>query len=239
MGDDTSMMRIVSSANIACGYHAGDPTVMRATCTAAVENKVAIGAHVAYPDLPGFGRRFIDMSATELRDAVIYQIGALQAVASTAGGTVSYVKPHGGLYNAIVHHEVQAQAVVDALAELNSASGINLSLLCLPGSVVSAKAQDAGVQVFFEAFADRGYTPAGTLVSRRESGALIHDPALVAQRVVKMVLEKAVTAVDGTEVFLDAQSVCVHGDTAGAVEIARQVRAALDAEGVSVRAFAE
>lgn len=238
MGDDTAMMQIVSSANIACGYHAGDPSVMRSTTAAAVENKVAIGAHVAYPDLAGFGRRFIDMTATELADAVIYQIGALQAVASLAGGTVSYVKPHGGLYNAIVHHEVQAQAVATALSELNRASGTNLSVLCLPNSEIERRAKAAGVQVFLEAFADRGYTPGGTLVSRREAGAVIHDPQQVAARVVKMALEKTVTAVDGSEVALDAHSVCVHGDTPGAVEIARQVRAALEKEGVEITAFA-
>ncbi|QRZ62663.1 LamB/YcsF family protein [Rothia sp. ZJ932] len=237
MGDDAAMMRIVSSANIACGYHAGDPSVMRTTCTAAVANNVTIGAHVAYPDLPGFGRRFIDMTPTELTDAVIYQIGALQAVAALAGGKVSYVKPHGGLYNTIVHHEAQAQAVATAIAELNRASGTNLSLLCLPGSVVVEKSQKAGVEVFYEAFADRGYTSQGTLVSRREADAVIHDPVQVAARVVKMALEKKVIAADGTEVALDAHSVCVHGDTAGAVGIARAVRAALEVEGVQISAF--
>lgn len=238
MGDDATMMGIVSSANIACGYHAGDPTVMRTTCTAAVAGGVAIGAHVAYPDLPGFGRRFMDLTTTELRDAVTYQIGALQAVATVAGGQVTYVKPHGGLYNAIVHHEAQAQAVADAIADLNRAAGTNLSVLCLPGSEIERRAKDAGVQVYYEAFADRGYTPAGTLVSRREPGAVIHDPALVAERVLKMALDKTVTAIDGTEVPLDAHSVCVHGDTPGAVDIARQVRTALEAAGVEIRAFA-
>lgn len=237
MGDDETMMGIVSSANIACGYHAGDPSVMRATCAAAVAQGVAIGAHVAYPDLAGFGRRFMDMTATELTDAVIYQIGALQAVAATTGGQVTYCKPHGGLYNAIVHHEAQAQAVATALAELNRASGTNLSVLCLPNSEIERRAKDAGVEVFYEAFADRGYTPQGTLVSRREAGAVIHDPAQVAERVLRMVVDREVIAVDGSRVALEADSICVHGDTPGAVALAGAVRSKLEDTGVQVRAF--
>lgn len=239
MGDDETMMGIVSSANIACGYHAGDPSVMRATCTAAVAQGVAIGAHVAYPDLAGFGRRFMDMTATELTDAVIYQIGALQAVAATTGGQVTYCKPHGGLYNAIVHHEAQAQAVATALAELNRASGTNLSVLCLPNSEIERRAKGAGVEVFYEAFADRGYTPQGTLVSRREAGAVIHDPAQVAERVLRMVVDREVIAVDGSRVALEADSICVHGDTPGAVALARAVRSKLEDTGVQVRAFSK
>lgn len=237
MGDDETMMGIVSSANIACGYHAGDPSVMRATCAAAVAQGVAIGAHVAYPDLAGFGRRFIDMTATELTDAVVYQIGALQAVAGITGGQVTYCKPHGGLYNAIVHHEAQAQAVATALAELNRASCTNLSVLCLPNSEIERRAKGAGVEVFYEAFADRGYTPQGTLVSRREAGAVIHDPAQVAERVLRMVVDREVIAVDGSRVSLNADSVCVHGDTPGAVALAGAVRSKLEDAGVQVRAF--
>lgn len=157
MGDDAAMMQTVSSANIACGFHAGDPSVARTTVRAAHENGVTIGAHVSYPDLTGFGRRFMDMTATELTDAVIYQVGALEAVARVEGTEVRYCKPHGGLYNAIVHHEVQAAAVAQALHELG-----DLPILCLPNSAVVRAAGALGVPVFYEAFADRGYTPEGT-----------------------------------------------------------------------------
>lgn len=233
MGDDAAMMQIVSSANIACGFHAGDPSVARATVRAARENGVTVGAHVSYPDLGGFGRRFMDMTATELTDSVIYQAGALQAIARIEGTEVRYCKPHGGLYNAIVHHAVQAQAVAQALHELG-----DLPILCLPGSEVARAADALGVPVFYEAFADRGYTPEGTLVSRREPGAVVHDPQAVAERVVRMAVDGEVVAVDGSVVPLQAASVCVHGDTPGAVAIAAQVRVALEDAGVQLRAFA-
>lgn len=232
MGDDTAMMQTVSSANIACGFHAGDPSVARSTVRAAHTHGVAIGAHVAYPDLAGFGRRFMDMTATELTDAVIYQVGALQAIAQVEGAQVSYCKPHGGLYNAIVHHEAQAQAVATALHELG-----DLPILCLPGSAVASAARALGVPVFYEAFADRGYTPEGTLVSRREPGAVIHVPEVVAERVVRMAVDGEVIAVDGSRVALEAASICVHGDTPGAVAIAQQVRAALEGAGVRIASF--
>lgn len=233
MGDDAAMMQIVSSANIACGFHAGDPSVARATVRAARENGVTVGAHVSYPDLGGFGRRFMDMTATELTDSVIYQAGALQAIARVEGTEVRYCKPHGGLYNAIVHHAVQAQAVAQALHELG-----DLPILCLPGSEVARAADALGVPVFYEAFADRGYTPEGTLVSRREPGAVIHDPQAVAERVVRMAVDGEVVAVDGSVIPLQAASVCVHGDTPGAVAIAAQVRSALEDAGVQVAPFA-
>lgn len=232
MGDDTAMMQTVSSANIACGFHAGDPSVARSTVRVARAHGVTIGAHVAYPDLAGFGRRFMDMTATELTDAVIYQVGALQAIAQVEGTQVSYCKPHGGLYNTIVHHQAQAQAVTTALHELG-----DLPILCLPGSAVASAARTLGVPVFYEAFADRGYTPEGTLVSRREPGAVIHDPKVVAERVVRMALDGEVIAVDGSPVPLDAASICVHGDTPGAVAIAQQVRSALEEAGVRIAAF--
>lgn len=232
MGDDTAMMQTVSSANIACGFHAGDPSVARSTVRAARAHGVTVGAHVAYPDLAGFGRRFMDMTATELTDAVIYQVGALQAIAQVEGTQVSYCKPHGGLYNTIVHHQAQAQAVATALHELG-----DLPILCLPGSAVASAARTLGVPVFYEAFADRGYTPEGTLVSRREPGAVIHDPEVVAERVVRMALDGEVIAVDGSPVPLDAASICVHGDTPGAVAIAQQVRSALEEAGVRIAAF--
>lgn len=232
MGDDSAMMQTVSSANIACGFHAGDPSVARSTVRSARQYGVTVGAHVSYPDLAGFGRRFMDMTATELIDAVIYQVGALEAVARVEGTEVRYCKPHGGLYNAIVHHEVQAQAVARALHELG-----DLPILCLPNSAVASEAEALGVPVFYEAFADRGYTPAGSLVSRREPGAVIHDPDVVASRVLRMAVEGQIVAVDGSVVPLHADSVCVHGDTPGAVAIAARVRAELEKAGVGVRSF--
>lgn len=232
MGDDAAMLGIVTSANIACGFHAGDPSVARATLRAASQQGVRVGAHVAYPDLAGFGRRFLDIAPSELTDAVIYQTGALQALAQVEGTQVAYCKPHGGLYNAIVHHQAQARAVATALHELG-----DLPLLCLPGSVVAQEAQKLGVPVFYEAFADRAYTPEGTLVPRSQAGAVIHDPAQVAARVVRMATEGQVEAIDGSLVSLRAQSICVHGDTPGAVALAGQVRAALEQAGVSLAAF--
>ncbi|RUQ10884.1 LamB/YcsF family protein, partial [Kocuria sp. HSID17582] len=178
MGDDAAVFRSVSSANVACGFHAGDPSVMAQTCRDAVAAGVTVGAHVAYRDLAGFGRRFLDCSPTELADDVLYQMGALEAVARAAGTRVSYVKPHGALYNTIAHHEVHAQAVVDAVR----AFGGDLPLLLLPGSVALEKAERAGLRAVTEAFADRGYTPDGRLVSRREEGAVLHDAAEVTER---------------------------------------------------------
>ncbi|GGH59687.1 LamB/YcsF family protein [Rothia aerolata] len=233
MGDDETMMTLVSSANIACGFHAGDPLTMRKTCTAAARNGVAVGAHVAYPDLVGFGRRFMEIAPAELTNAVIYQMGALEAVARTAGSRVSYVKPHGGLYNAIVHHEKQAQAVAQAMKDF----GGDLSILCLPNSEIEKAAQRLDIPVVHEAFADRGYTPQGTLVPRTEPGAVVHDAQAVAERVLRMALEGTVVAVDGSIVKLDAQSVCVHGDTPGAVEITRAVREKLTGYGVDIAPF--
>lgn len=233
MGDDASMMTIVSSANIACGFHAGDPATMLSTVQAAAENGVAIGAHVSYPDLVGFGRRFMDMTPAELTAAVLYQLGALQAMCSVAGTRINYVKPHGGLYNAIVHHEAQAEAVAQAVKQFDG----DLPILCLPDSAIERKAQAINLPVIYEAFADRGYTPQGTLVPRTEPGAVIHDVQEVAQRVLQMATEGTVLAQDGSLVKLKAQSVCVHGDTPGAVAIARAVREALENHGVEIRPF--
>lgn len=233
MGDDAAILESVTSANIACGFHAGDPSTMAATCRDAAARGVAIGAHVAYRDLAGFGRRFLDCSATELADDVLYQLGALDAFARAAGTTVSYVKPHGALYNTIVHHEVHAQAVVDAVR----AHGGDLPLLLLPGSVALDKARAAGLRGVAEAFADRAYTPEGTLVSRREEGAVLHDADAVAARMVRLATEGTLTAIDGSDISIDAESVCVHGDSPGAVAMAGTVRRALLDAGVEIRSF--
>ncbi|MCW2701931.1 MAG: LamB/YcsF family protein [Blastococcus sp.] len=234
LGDDAALIEVVTSANVACGFHAGDPSTLRQTCEQAAARGVAIGAQVAYPDLGGFGRRFIDMDPTELTDAVLYQLGALEAMARVAGGRVAYVKPHGALYNAVVHHETQAGAVVRAVREYDA----TLPVLGLPGSQLVGQAGEAGLPTFLEAFADRAYTPVGTLLPRGQAGAVITDPVAVAARVVRMVVGGEVEAVDGTVVPVRADSICVHGDSPAAVAIVRAVREALDDEGVSLRAFA-
>ncbi|MDO4257720.1 MAG: 5-oxoprolinase subunit PxpA [Kocuria sp.] len=234
MGDDAAVFRSVSSANVACGFHAGDPSAMAQTCRDAVAAGVTVGAHVAYRDLAGFGRRFLDCSPTELADDVLYQMGALEAVARAAGARVSYVKPHGALYNTIAHHEVHAQAVVDAVR----AFGGDLPLLLLPGSVALAKAERAGLRAVTEAFADRGYTPDGRLVSRREEGAVLHDAAEVTERMVRLAQDGTLTAVDGSTVRIHAESICVHGDTPGAAAMAAEVRRGLEDAGITIRSFA-
>jgi UPF0271 protein len=234
LGDDAAMFRSVSSANVACGFHAGDPSVIRATCRKAVAANVVIGAHVGYRDLAGFGRRFLDISPSELADDVVYQLGALQALAAAEGARVQYVKPHGGLYNAIVHHTAQAQAVVDAVKSVDP----GLPILGLPGSEVLRLADAAGLRPVTEAFADRAYNPDGTLVSRSLPGAVLEDPAQVAEHVLRMATESAVRAVDGSVLKIRAESICVHGDSPGAVEMATAVKDALAAAGVTIAAFA-
>lgn len=233
LGDDDAMLEVVTSANVACGFHAGDPSVLRHSCDRAAERGVAIGAQVGYRDLPGFGRRFIDMVPAELTDDVLYQIGALEAFAKVAGTRVRYVKPHGALYNAIVHHEAQAAAVVEAVVSYDR----TLPVLGLPGSAWLRLAEEAGLTTVGEAFADRAYTPEGTLVSRREAGAVLHDPGEIAERCVRIATKGEVVATDGSIVAAPAGSLCVHGDSPGAVEIARHVRAGLEQAGVSLTPF--
>ena len=233
MGDDEAVVPLVSSVNVACGFHAGDPLTSRRTCEAAARSGAVVGAHVGYRDLAGFGRRFIDMAPDELTTDVVYQIGALQALAGTAGTAVRYVKPHGALYNAIVTDRAQARAVVQGVREVDP----GLPLLVLPGSVVAQEARTAGLRVVTECFADRAYTGEGTLVPRRVAGAVLHDPALVAARVVRMAVDRTVESIDGRVVPVDAESVCVHGDTPGAVAIASAVRGALTEAGVRVASF--
>ncbi|MEL4356815.1 MULTISPECIES: LamB/YcsF family protein [unclassified Luteococcus] len=238
MGDDQALLDVVSSANVACGFHAGDPSVMLQTCRLAAERGVAVGAHVAYRDLAGFGRSFLDLPPAQLRDEVLYQLGALSTIALAAGTTVTYVKPHGALYNTIVAHEAQATAVVDALEMFSSTRPEPITLLGLPGAVVLDLAVARGLPIAREAFADRGYTAQGTLVSRREPGAVLHDAAAVAQRMVQLVTTGRITAVDGSEVTVSADSICVHGDSPGAVAMAVEVRRALAGAGITLRAFA-
>ncbi|WP_432574082.1 LamB/YcsF family protein [Kineococcus sp. SYSU DK005] len=234
LGDDEALLDVVTSANVACGFHAGDPTVLRRTCELAAARGVVVGAQVGYRDLPGFGRRFIDVDPAELVNDVLYQVGALEAFARVAGTRVAYVKPHGALYNAIVHHEAQAAAVVEAVRRYDPA----LPVLGLPGSRFLDLAAAAGLRTVAEAFADRAYTPAGTLVPRSQPGAVLHDAEEVARRCVRLATAGEVVAVDGSVVPVAAESICVHGDTPGAVGIARRVRAALEEAGVRVAASA-
>ncbi|WP_346622017.1 5-oxoprolinase subunit PxpA [Blastococcus montanus] len=234
LGDDDALLGIVSSANVACGFHAGDPLTMRRVSASAVGAGVAVGAQVAYRDLAGFGRRFVDVAPDELAADVLYQLAALDGIARAAGGGVSYVKPHGALYNAVVAHEAQARAVVDAVV----AHGRGLPVLGLPGSALLRAAAAAGLPTVREGFADRGYTPEGTLVPRGAPGALVHEPAEVARRAVRMAVDGTVVAVDGSVVPVDVRSVCVHGDTPGAVGLARAVRAALETAGLAIAPFA-
>jgi UPF0271 protein len=233
LGDDDAMLDIVTSANVACGFHAGDPAGLLRVCRAAAERGVRIGAQVSYRDLAGFGRRFIDVEPGELTAEIIYQIGALSALASAAGSSVSYVKPHGALYNSIVTHEVQARAVAAAVRAANP----DLPVLGLTGSAFFDAARDLGLRTVAEAFADRAYRPDGQLLSRREPLAVLHDPQQIAERVLTMITDGRVTAEDGSTIPIGVESICVHGDSPGAVRIANAVRTRLATHGVRLAPF--
>lgn len=233
MGDDAAMLDIVSSANVACGFHAGDAAGILSTLKAAKARNVVVGAHVAYRDLTGFGRRNMDVASGDLVADVIYQIGALQGLARAAGTTVQYVKPHGALYNTIAQDKRQAMDVINAIKSIDP----KLVLMALAGAPLIGWARDAGLTVVAEAFADRGYTPQGALVSRREPGAVLHDETLIAQRMLTLVREGVIEAVDGSLVPVEADSICVHGDSPGAVAIARNIRQRFEQEGVKIASF--
>ncbi|RMX01033.1 LamB/YcsF family protein [Allofranklinella schreckenbergeri] len=234
MGDDASMLQVVTSANVACGFHAGDPQGIWQTLREAAARGVAVGAHVSYPDRVGFGRRNMDVGSAELTADVIYQIGALQGLATAAGTRVRYVKPHGALYNTIAHDRRQAQAVIAGIRAVDD----SLILLGLAGSPILQWAADAGLPVAAEAFADRAYTPQGELVSRREPGAVLHDAEQVAQRMLGLVECGEIEAIDGSRIRLRADSICVHGDSPGAVAMAQRVRQRLQEAGVALTSFA-
>ncbi|RLL66021.1 5-oxoprolinase subunit PxpA [Streptomyces sp. Z26] len=232
--DDDALLASVTSANVACGFHAGDPVTMRRVCAGAAEHGVRVGAQVSYRDLAGFGRRAMDVPADELAAEVAYQIGALDLFARAAGTRVAYVKPHGALYHRTAHDPEQAAAVVAGVR----LAGTPLPLLGPPGSALHAAAEAAELPVVVEAFADRGYRADGTLVPRGEPGAVLTGTDEVLARSVGLARDGRVTAVDGTEVRVRARSLCLHGDTPGAVELARRVREELVAAGVTVGAFA-
>jgi UPF0271 protein len=234
LGDDEALLDLITSANVACGFHAGDPSTMRRICAVAAQRGVTVGAQVGYRDLAGFGRRRIEYAFDDLRDEVIYQIGALDAFCRVAGTSVRYVKPHGALYNTAAIDESQAAAVVAAVTGYDP----TLPLLCLPGSVLAQLATGAGLRVVREGFADRGYQSNGTLVPRSVAGALLTKPDEIADRAVRMATEQRVEAVDGALVPCPVESICLHGDTPGAVEHAQRVRSALAAAGVPLASFA-
>jgi len=229
----TRPARRLSSANVACGCHAGDPPILRAATGRAAVRGVAVGAPVSYRDLAGFGRRRMDIAPNELTDDVPYQLGALDAFCRVAGERVRYVKPHGALHDTAVEDTVQAGAVVQAVAEYDA----RLPLLCLPGSALLRAVADAGLEAVTEGFADRGYTRQGTVVPRRSPGALVTDEDEVVARAVRMARDGTVVAVDGTVLDMPVQSLCVHGDTPGAVGLAQRVRDALVAAGLTPTPF--
>ncbi|MBZ2195861.1 LamB/YcsF family protein [Occultella gossypii] len=227
MGDDTAMLAVVTSANVACGGHAGDRATMRAVCEAAAARGVRVGAHVAYPDRENFGRRFVDLTEADLLAHITEQFGELTDMAAAAGTRVSYVKPHGALYHAAGSHPTHARAVVTL------ARGAGLAVVGAPGSLDLDLARDAGLTAIAEGFADRAYTPLGTLVPRTEPGAVLHDAAAIAVRVAGLIRTGALTAVDGSQVRLDVRTICVHGDNPDAVAIATRVRAELERAGMT------
>ncbi|MEI5680773.1 5-oxoprolinase subunit PxpA [Mesorhizobium sp. CCNWLW179-1] len=235
MGDDTAMLSIVTSTNIACGFHAGDPAGILAVLRQACRRGLMIGAHVGYRDIVGFGRRNMDPSSAELVADTIYQIGALRGLAGAVGSKVSYVKPHGALYNTIAHDARQAADVIAAIKALDP----SLVLMVLSGAPVIEQARAAGLTVICEAFADRAYYADGSLVGRSVPGAVIQDPEAIAERMLRLAVEGRITAVDGTDITLEAQSIGVHGDTPAAVSIARRVRHTIIAQGIELRPFVD
>jgi UPF0271 protein len=233
LGQDPALFPHITSANVACGFHAGDPGVMRVTVALAREHGVAIGAHPGFPDLAGFGRRDMRVAPRDVEDFVAYQIGALAGIAAAQGMRLQHVKAHGALYNMAASDA----SLADAIARATAAVDRSLVLLGLPGSQLVLAGERAGLRTAAEVFADRAYRPDGSLVARTEPGAVIHETDEVLARVLAMVRDQAVTAVNGTRVPLRMDTICVHGDTPGAAQLAARVRAALESAGVEVKAF--
>ncbi len=232
IGDDEAVMRSITSANVACGFHAGDPSVIRRTLRLAKAHGVAVGAHPGFPDLVGFGRREIQATAAEVEDAVLYQVSALAGMAAAEGLTLQHVKAHGALYNMAARDSALASAIARAVAQFDR----SLILFGLPGSHLLTAGRAEGLPVAAEGFADRAYEPDGALVSRRTPGAVIHDAARVVDRVLRMVRDRVVEVTDGSMLSLDAATICVHGDTPGAADLVAKLRAGLEAAGVEITA---
>jgi UPF0271 protein len=231
LGEDAALIPLVSSVNIACGFHAGDPRTIERTVQLAVAAGTAVGAHPGYPDLAGFGRRAIAMEPADLEATVLYQVGAVAAFARAAGTELRHVKPHGALYNRAAIDRGTAAAIARAVRRCSSA----LVLVGLAGSVLLDAAEEAGLRSAAEAFPDRGYDAEGTLVPRTRTGALVDDPAAVAARAVSMARDGSVTAIDGSRLTIRAQTLCMHGDRPGAADRARAARQALQVAGVAIR----
>ncbi len=233
IGNDAAVLPYVSSVNIACGFHGGDPSVMRATVHAAAAHRVAIGAHPGLPDLIGFGRRELAVTAQEAYDMIVYQVGALQATAFTAGVSLQHVKPHGALYNMAAVRRDLADAIARAVFDVDAA----LVLVGLSGSALIAAGARLGLRTASEVFADRGYQGDGTLVPRHQPSAMVTDVDVAVQRAVRMVREQRVRAVEGTDVTVVAETICIHGDAPGAPQFAERIRTALHVAGISVTAL--
>lgn len=235
MGDDGAMLDIVTSANVACGFHAGDPDTMRATCEAAKARGVAIGAHPGFHDLQGFGRRqILGLTAREIEALIAYQIGALKGIATAAGHRVTHVKAHGALSNMAMTDRTIAEALARAIKAVDP----SLVFVVIPLTQLEAAGEAANLPLAREIYADRAYEDDGTLMSRKKPGAVLHDPAEVAARVVRMVRERAIVGAGGKKMALGIDTVCIHGDSPGAVAMARAVRAELTAAGVTIAPFA-
>jgi UPF0271 protein len=233
IGHDAGLFRSITSANVAAGFHAGDPSVLRDTIRAAKKSGVAVGAHPGFPDLVGFGRRELNVTPREAEDMVLYQVAAVAGVAAAEGMKVQHVKPHGALFNMAVRNAELSSAIARAVAAFDK----NLILFGLPGSEILAAGKSAGLRVAAEVFADRAYEPDGSLASRRKPGSVIHDPDAVVARAVRMVKDRTVVATDGSIVRLEADTICVHGDTPGSDDLAAKIRAGLEAAGIAVRAI--
>jgi len=238
LGMDEDVIKYITSANIACGWHAGDPLVMDKTVKMAVEHGVGIGAHPGYPDLLGFGRRNMNCTMEDIKDYLVYQIGALEAFCKVHGTRLCHVKPHGALYLTAVEDKEVARAVAEAIMSVNP-DLLYVALAGAKGEVMRRIGQDVGLKVVYEAFPDRAYTPEGNLVSRSQPGAVIKDPEVVSKRALKMAKEGKVIAIDGTTIPLEVQTLCVHGDTPTAVDLVKNIRAILEADGVELKPMAE
>ena len=236
LGLDAEVIPHITSANVACGYHAGDPAVMRKTVSLARQHGVEVGAHPGFPDLMGFGRRNMDATLEEIQDYVIYQMGALQAFVQSQGMRLQHVKPHGNLYNMAVANPKLWEAIAEAVARVDKAL-ILVVLALAKREPLPEIGRRFGIRIAYEAFPDRAYNKDGSLVSRREKGAVIEDHELVAQRALKMALEGKVIAMDGTEIDLKADTLCVHGDNPSAVQMVKRIRERLTASGVEVTAM--
>jgi len=233
IGRDAGLMASITSANVAAGFHAGDPSVLRATIRLAKDRGVAVGAHPGFPDLVGFGRRELNVTPQEAEDLVLYQIAAVAGVAAAEGVTIQHVKPHGALFNMAVRNAELSAAIARAVAAFDR----TLILFGLPGSEILNAGRAAGLRVAAEVFADRAYEPDGSLASRRKAGSVIHDADAVVARAVRMIRDRSVAAIDGSIVPLAADTICVHGDTPGSDDLAAKIRAGLAVAGVIVRAI--